>query len=67
MRLCPSSPPLIRSIFVAPSSTILVHHATEEWDAMRERESHTSPLHFPSEETQVRSGYLVATAIVRGD
>ena len=32
------SPRLLRCIFVAPSSTVLVQDVTSEWDAMRLRE-----------------------------
>ena len=34
-----SSPPLLRPIFVSPSSTVLLHDVTAEWDALRARES----------------------------
>ena len=34
-----SYPPLRRSIFVAPSSTVLVHHVTAEWETLRLRET----------------------------
>lgn len=37
-----SYPPLLRAIYVAPSSTVLVHHVTAEWDTLRLRESQRS-------------------------
>ena len=37
-----SYPPLLRPIFVSPSSTVLLHDVTAEWNALRARESLTS-------------------------
>ena len=37
-----SSPRLFRPIFVSPSTTVLMHDVTAEWDALRARETLTS-------------------------
>ena len=37
-----SSPRLFRPIFVSPSTTVLMHDVTAEWDALHARETLTS-------------------------
>lgn len=53
MQSYPSSPPLLRSIFVSPSSTALVHDVTAEWGATQVRESLQSRRAFECGETKV--------------
>ena len=56
MHPSPSCPPLLRSIYVAPSTTVLVHDVTAEWDIIRERESLQSRRAIACDETRVRPG-----------
>ena len=47
------SPPLLRSIFVAPSSTALVHYVTAEWKMRQLHESLQSRRASEGEDTQL--------------
>lgn len=51
----PSTPPLLRSIFVAPSSTVLVHYVTAEWETMRLRETLLSRCMNECDELKIRA------------
>jgi len=51
----PPTPPLLRSIFVSPSSTVLVHHVTAEWETMRRRETLLSRRMNECNELKIRA------------
>ena len=55
MRATPTAPPLLRVIFVSPSSTALMHDVSAEWNTMHSRESLPSRRPLEWEDVKVRA------------